>query len=182
MKSQTEAPLRTSSLDKFEAAFVQPKPGRTLIVGSHLYRDKEDRRLRYPEAIGVDMLDGPGVDRIIDMEEVLPDDLGQFDHIECMSVLEHSRRPWLLAANLERLMRPGATIFVSVPFCWRIHAYPSDYWRMTPEAVKAIFPGIRWEALMLASDKLCAGPKFKVIKQAGFPYLARTETVGFGRK
>jgi hypothetical protein len=77
-------------------------------------------------------------------------------------------------------MKPGATIFVTVPFCWRIHGYPSDYWRMTPEALKVLFPSITWDALMLASDTLSEGPKFSTIREGGFPYFIRTETVGAG--
>jgi len=132
--------------------------------------------------VGVDMLEGPGVDWVLDLEEDLPDGIGTFSHVECMSVLEHSRRPWLLAANLERLMEPGATVFVSVPFIWRIHAYPSDYWRLTPEALKSIFPGVAWEALMYASDVLTEAKRARATQVDGHPYLARTETVGFGRK
>jgi hypothetical protein len=172
--------LPASSLDQFERDFVRPKAGRTLIVGSQVYRDKEDRRFRYADAIGVDMLDGPGVDWKIDLEEPLPAYVGTFAHVECMSVLEHSRRPWLLAANLERMMQPGATIFVSVPFVWRIHAYPSDYFRFTPEGVRSLFPNIEWQALMLATTDLRTGKRIESVKAGGHPYMARTETVGFG--
>lgn len=180
MKLKTARPSPTSATARFEREYVRPATGRALIVGSRVYLDKEDRRERHADAFGVDMLDGPGVDRVLDLEQDLPDDLGQFDHVECMSVLEHSRRPWLLAANLERLMRPGATLFLTVPFMWRIHAYPSDHWRMTPEAVRLIFPGVTWDALMLASDTLGLGPKVKTIKKDEHPYFIRTETVGFG--
>lgn len=182
MRFRTARPSPDSAASIFERDFVKPKTGRTLIVGSRVYLDKEDRRKRHADAVGVDMLEGDGVDRVIDLEGELPDDLGVFDHVECMSVLEHSRRPWLMAANLERLMAPGSTIYVTVPFVWRVHSYPGDLWRMTPEAVREIFPGITWEALMLASDELSEGPKVKTIKQDGYPYFIRTETVGFGRK
>lgn len=171
-----------SSLEQFEQDQVRPRAGRTLIVGSQVYGEKEDRRRRYAEALGVDMLAGPGVDRVLDLEEELPADLGQFYHVECMSVLEHSRRPWLLAANLERLMAPGASLFVSVPFVWRVHAYPNDYWRMTPEGVRSIFPGVDWQHLMIAADKLRDGSKFSRALVDGHPHLARAETVGFGIK
>jgi hypothetical protein len=71
----------------------------------------------------------------------LPPGLGTFEHVDCLSVLEHSKRPWLLAANLERLMRPGATIYITVPFIFRkIHAYPDDYYRFTPAAVEHPLP------------------------------------------
>lgn len=172
--------LPASSLDQFEALHVHPKVGRTLIVGSAIYGEKEDRRKRYEDAVGIDMLEGEGVDRVLDLEEPLPADVGTFAHIECMSVLEHSRRPWLLAANLERMLEPGGTIFVTVPLVWRIHAYPSDYWRMTPEALKALFPSIEWSALKLAAERMRNGPGIPSVVANGHPYMARTETVGFG--
>lgn len=174
-----ENPLRDSSLAEFEKRLVAPNAGRTLIVGSKIYGGKEDRRARYANALGVDMLEGDGVDRVLDLEEPLPDDLGTFDHVECMSVLEHSRRPWLMAANIERLMAPGASLFVSVPLIWRLHGYPNDYFRITPEGVRALFPGIEWKHLMLAGDAL-RGDKIKSAEVDGYPYMARTETVGFG--
>jgi len=180
MNSKAAKPSREPSLVEYERRYVRPVPGRTLIVGSQIYAGKEDRRLRYEHCLGVDMLAGPGVDRVLDLEETLPDDLGLFVHIECMSVLEHSRRPWLLAANLERILVPGGSIFVAAPFCWRIHAYPSDYWRLTPEALAVIFPGIAWESLLLAGVDVRNGPKIPLIKVDGHPYFARTESVGFG--
>lgn len=120
------------------------RKGRTLIVGSHVYEGREDDRARYKQAVGVDMIPGPGVDVVHDMEEPPPSGLGTFAHAECFSVLEHSRRPWLLAANIERLLESGGTLWVTVPWMWRRHGYPSDYFRFTTEGIKAIFPGIHW--------------------------------------
>lgn len=171
-----------SALEQFQRDHVRPRAGRTLIVGSQIYREKEDRRKRYADVVGADMQPGPGVDLVIDLEEPLRDGLGQFDHIECMSVLEHSRRPWLLAANLERLMKPDATIFVSVPFVWRFHGYPNDYFRYTPEGIKALFPGVAWTASAFAAQTLIDGHKLRVEKFEGHPYLPRSESVAFGTR
>lgn len=182
MKLKTAQPSQDSSIAKFERLYVKPKAGRTLIVGSQVYKDKEDRRLRYSDVVGADMLAGPGVDHVIDLEEQLPDDLGTFDHVECMSVLEHSRRPWLLAANVERLMKPGSTLYVTVPFIWRLHAYPDDHFRITPSGLRTIFRSIEWQSVMLASNDLRDGPKIAAVKIDEHPYLARTDTVGFGVK
>ena len=153
-----------------------------MIVGSQVYGDKEDRRSRYGDVVGVDMLAGPGVDVVLDLEEPLPDDIGQFDHVECMSVLEHSKRPWLLAANIERLMSPGATLFVTVPFCWRLHSYPSDYFRFTCEGVRAIFPGIEWSAVAMVDTEIRKTEKVRGIKIDGHPYFPRSEVCAFGRR
>jgi SAM-dependent methyltransferase len=128
-------------------------------------------------ATGVDLEAGPGVDIVADLEE--PVALGLFAHIDCVSVLEHSRRPWLLAANLERLLQPGGTLFVEAPFVWRIHSYPSDYWRFTVEGVRLLFPHIVWDRLEL----IHGGPQAKLParREDGLLYFARGEVFGFGR-
>lgn len=167
----------------FEIIHVRPHPGRALIVGSRIYQNKPDRRLRYADAVGVDMQGGPGVDRVLDLEQSLPEDLGEFTHIECVSVLEHSRRPWKLAANLERLLIPGGTIHVQAPFVWRVHGYPSDLWRFTMDGVRQLFPAIEWDAMNFAHNRLT--PKNfvpSVGDQEGGVYFRRTEVVGFGRR
>lgn len=165
--------------EQFEARYVRPVAGRTLICGSRLYEGREDRRALFANAIGVDMLAGPGVDLVHNLEDDCSD-LGRFGHIECLSVLEHSARPWLLAANLEQLLKRNGTLYVSAPFAWRVHAYPSDYWRFTQEAVQVLFPRIRWERLMYASSKLKPDHYIKGVDIGGHPHLPRTEVVGFG--
>jgi len=121
-----------------------PRRGRTLVVGSKVYGKKQDRRKLYPKAIGLDLFEGDGVDIVHDLETTLPEDLGKFAHIDCVSVLEHVRRPWLMAANIETALMEGGTLLVCVPFVWRVHSYPGDYWRMTAEALEVLFPNIQW--------------------------------------
>lgn len=162
----------------------QPAPGRTLLVGSNLHQTgKEDRRKRYQDCLGVDMLDGPGVDLVLDLEKPLPRRLGLFNHIECLSVLEHSRKPWLLAANLQRLLPSGGTLFVTVPFIWRVHNYPSDYWRFTADGLMALFDKIIWSEVVYSAKKM--SPKSNLPKHTdedGHPYIARTEILAFGTR
>lgn len=179
MKSKTAQRSTGSSVTDFEDRYFRPNLGRTLVVGSRVYPNRTDRRALYADAVGIDMLSGDGVDLVVNLEEPLPHGLGQFDHIDCLSVLEHSRRPWLLAANLERLMR--GTIYVSAPFVWKVHAYPEDYFRFTPAGIRSLFPSVIWDAVLMAADVLTEGPKVSVLNPAGHPYFARTETVGFGR-
>ena len=42
------------------------------------------------------------------------------------------------AANLTRLLRPDGQLCISVPFSWKFHGYPSDYWRFTPDAFRSL--------------------------------------------
>lgn len=156
-------------------------PGRALVVGSKQYDEKADRRRLYEDAVGVDLEDGPGVDWVHDMEQHLPACLGVFDHVDCVSVLEHVRRPWKMAESIEACLSDGGSILISVPFVWRPHAYPSDFWRMTAEALPVLFPRVEW----LARRYLINGKFRKVIPAlggAGGPYLARTELLAYGVK
>ena len=97
--------------------------------------------------IGVDCEKGVGVDLIIDMTSK-PDEILQrlgnekFNTIICMSVMEHVKDIYSFASNVKMLMNISASIFVSVPFIWGIHAYPDDYWRFTPSAIKFLFSEI----------------------------------------
>jgi SAM-dependent methyltransferase len=159
---------------------VRSKAGRTLIVGSQIYKGREDRRLAFTHAVGIDMLPGPGVDLVWNLEEAPPLGWDQFDHIECRSVLEHSRRPWLLAANLERMLVKGGTLDLSVPFVWNVHAYPDDYWRFTVPAVRELFPRIEWSALMYCGATLYENGKTPRAMVEGHIHIARTEVLGAG--
>jgi hypothetical protein len=163
--------------DEFEARFVRPRQGRTLIVGSKVYRTRTDRRPLFPDAVGVDMQAGDGVDVVHDLEE--PCDLGTFAHVECRSVLEHAARPWLLAANLERMMTSGSTLFLTVPFVWRVHGYPDDYWRFTIGGVKRLFRNIVWQTLIYSSNESATQVP---VKKGSTIMIERTEVYGFGAR
>lgn len=166
--------------DGFDPVALPPKSGRTLIVGSYITKDKGDRRALYADSVGVDMRPGPGVDLVADMEEQV--DIGTFAHVECMSVLEHSRRPWLLASTIERVLEPGGTLYVSVPFNWREHSYPDDYFRMSMSAVRSLFPSIKWDVLAYSTHggmcESARGIPHAIV--GGYRYYARSVTCGFG--
>jgi len=36
-------------------------------------------------------------------------------------------------------------IFISALFSWRIHGYPNDFWRFTPEGIKELFPNLKFD-------------------------------------
>jgi hypothetical protein len=165
---------------QFERQHVRPRAGRALIVGSYVTTGKVDRRTLYPDSLGVDMRPGIGVDRVLNLEHPLPADLGTFAHVECISVIEHTPRPWLMAANIEQLLEPGGTLHVGVPFMWRVHAYPGDFWRCTVDGIRALFPGIDWTVLRYGNVKLHEGSKVPTVKVMDHPYFARTEAYGFG--
>ncbi len=120
--------------------------GPFLEVGSKNYGNTQDLRSLFPSRkyVGVDMEDGPGVDDVIDFTkdfEILDSELcrQRFSTIFCLSVLEHCEDPFKMSENLMLLLEQGGHIYISVPFSWKIHGYPNDYWRFTPEGIKKLF-------------------------------------------
>lgn len=175
---------------KFEAKYVKPAEGLVMVAGSFTPDHRIDRRKLFPKAFGVDLQDGPTVDFVGDLEDDLftediaamarrEDGLG-ITHIDCVSVMEHSKHPWLVASNLERMLPVGGTIYVSVPWIWRVHNYPSDYWRFSPECVRMLFPSIKWHKIMYLHTELSDEVPARVVSE--YRWFPRTEVVAFGEK
>jgi hypothetical protein len=125
--------------------------GPYLEVGSRYGLTQSIRRL-FPQSeyLGLDLDSGPGVDVVIDMTQDFAQidqalDGRRFNSIFCLSVLEHCRNPFLMCENITRLLNTKGVVSVSVPFSWKFHEYPSDYWRFTPEGVKVLFPDLVFE-------------------------------------
>lgn len=89
----------------------------------------------------------PGVDVVLDLaknfefvDKILKG--RKFNTVFCLSVLEHCSNPFMMAKNITNLLNKNGVLYVSVPFSWKFHAYPSDYWRFTPEGIRILFPKI----------------------------------------
>lgn len=99
--------------------------------------------------LGVDMSEGANVDLVIDFSDdpqVVEKKLGgeTFATVICCSVLEHVENVFQMARNISTFTVSGGSLFLLVPFTWRFHGYPSDYWRFTPRAVEFLFPDFRF--------------------------------------
>jgi SAM-dependent methyltransferase len=63
---------------------------------------------------------------------------GPFDLVICEQVLEHVPDPLTAVNTLRRLCKGGGHVFVSTPFLVRLHDYPGDYWRFTPDGMAVL--------------------------------------------
>jgi SAM-dependent methyltransferase len=94
--------------------------------------------------IGLDLLEGANVDRVLDIcgpLAGLKSGLGAeaFDLVLCCHVLEHVRDPWRAARNIEGLLRPGGLVFVSAAWSQAFHAAPDDLWRFSVRGLMRLF-------------------------------------------
>lgn len=129
--------------------------GPVIEIGSKDYGSTASFRDLYVavEYIGVDLEAGKGVDIVVDLAHGLGGlQEGGFALAICCSVLEHTPQPWVMAANIKRLLRPGGMLYLSVPWVWRYHAYPDDYFRFSPRAVQSLFPGLEWTQAAYSSS------------------------------
>jgi len=61
-----------------------------------------------------------------------------FDGVLCSQVLEHVDRPEEVIGELGRVLKPGGTSLISVPFFYNLHMEPHDYFRFTPYGIKGL--------------------------------------------
>lgn len=60
----------------------------------------------------------------------------QFDLIIAEQVFEHIANPTAAADNILKMIRPGGTFLITVPFLIKYHPAPLDMWRWTEPALK----------------------------------------------
>ena len=122
----------------------------------------EDSLLRFPELAGAEryclnLVDMPSEDGITavtgnanDMRDVFKDDM--FDLVLCSATLEHDKHFWLTVKEMQRVLKPGGLLIISVPgyvkdperdqgratHTYRVH-YRFDYYRFSEQAVREVF-------------------------------------------
>lgn len=122
---------------------IEP-PKTVLEIGSRQATNQEelaDFRPLFPNSnfLGIDAFNGKGVDIVADAYK-LPFGNNSFDVVMCLETLEHTDKPWLVAAEIERVVKKSGMILVSSQQNFPIHMHPSDFFRFTPMGLKSLFP------------------------------------------
>lgn len=96
---------------------------RTLIQGDHTYT-----------TVNLDEKASPDV--LHDLEQPLPLADASYDHVLLINVLEHVFEYRKLLREAARVVRPGGSVAIVVPFLFPVHPSPSDFWRFTLQALE----------------------------------------------
>jgi len=71
----------------------------------------------------------------MDMSPVPSD---SYDTVLCSEVLEHVSHPAAAVKEMSRVLRPGGTLIVTVPFLGRLHEEPNDFQRFTEHGLRQL--------------------------------------------
>jgi hypothetical protein len=98
-----------------------------------------DLRPLFPgkEYVGCDLIEGPGVDCILDIRKSnLPSEsIGTAIVVDTLEHVEYAREA---IEEMHRILKPEGIVILSSVMNFPIHDYPSDYWRFTPSGFKSI--------------------------------------------
>lgn len=121
------------------------------------------RPLFHGDYVGVDLVDGPGVDHYPrDIEQGIPE---TGDVVICTEVLEHVTRPWLALARMRAV---GETLLLTCRGydergCWPVHKHPIDVWRFSALSLETMLADAGWRVVSLIADT--GGPGWLVVAQ-----------------
>jgi hypothetical protein len=92
------------------------------------------------EFLGTDFEAGVDVDVVADLHS-LSETVGEesFDVIISCSTFEHLKYPTLAAHEILKALTVGGLLYVQTHQTFPLHAYPSDYFRFSSEALRALF-------------------------------------------
>ena len=112
---------------------------------------------RFPSYVGIDMRDGPGVDRIM-LANALEFPDAAFGVLVTTEMLEHDRRFWESSREFSRVLKPGGHLIITTRgFHFDRHDFPSDYWRFSKEALVEIMLSAGLKPLDSIEDEVDQG-------------------------
>jgi SAM-dependent methyltransferase len=87
---------------------------------------------------GIDIEDGDGVDEVYD-GHTIPFPKNSFQTVICTEVFEHAHRPWRLAEEILRVLRPGGVALVTARANGFQRHDPPDRWRFMDGTLSELF-------------------------------------------
>ena len=90
------------------------------------------------EYIGVDFVEGKGVDIVLSDPYSLPFESDSADIVLSSSCFEHSEMFWLVFLEILRVLKSKGLFYLNVPSNGSFHRYPVDCWRFYPDSGQAL--------------------------------------------
>lgn len=69
---------------------------------------------------------------LVEPDQPFPIADGTYDTCLCLNTLEHVYDARFMLDEIFRVMKPGGVVYITVPWIFRVHGHPDDYFRGTP--------------------------------------------------
>jgi SAM-dependent methyltransferase len=103
----------------------------------HTHPERQHPHVVLHEAVHYDTVD------VVSLTSRLPYRDNCFDAIISQAVFEHVPRPWEVAAELHRILKPGGEIHIDTAFMQPYHSDPYHFFNMTISGLREIFRPFR---------------------------------------
>lgn len=90
---------------------------------------------------------------VVNQAMLLPFRDNAFDFVMSVAVTEHVKEPWVLIKEIQRVTKPGGTVYVDSAFLQPLHAHPSHYYNMSHYALAELFDEVEVVTLRPESNQ-----------------------------
>lgn len=115
--------------------------GRVLDIGGQTSNRREYCLTGVRRYDALNIVRGPGTTVVADAAERTAVAPSSVDTVLLFNMLEHCPEPQAVVDNVHEWLVPGGTCLAMVPGAQRLHNFPADYWRPTPDGLASLFKG-----------------------------------------
>ncbi len=120
--------------EEYFSIIRETSPGLTLDVGAGNPTESE----RFPNMVLHEVVQYACTD-VISLYSRLPYRDNTFDTVISKAAFEHIPRPWEMADEIYRVLKPGGLVRVDTAFMYPLHGDPYHYFNMTEQGINELF-------------------------------------------
>ncbi|MEY2528845.1 MAG: hypothetical protein QOJ05_935 [Verrucomicrobiota bacterium] len=147
--------MGSNPFEEFRAEVNRSK-GKVLEIGSRqVVKGGQSKRSLFSNCdyVGFDYYADDNTDVVGDAHELSRFFGPEFDAVFSLAVFEHLAMPWIVAAEINKVLKVGGLTFHSTHFAFPLHERPWDFWRYTDQALRILFsPPLGFEVIRCHYD------------------------------
>lgn len=131
-----------SNMQNFLRQFGNKKGLRILEIGSREVTGKSSARKDFSEAtyVGFDYYPGENVDVVGDVHKLSSYFDEKFDIVYTLACFEHFAMPWIVAEEINKVLKVGGYIAIETHFSFTSHQRPWHFFQYSDMGLKVLFP------------------------------------------